>query len=228
MIVSEKVNNKKLKILTTATFIRRCHEKCPVSEIYEKAVRCYDTLIDCIEKPVFSKEISTLLNLPEAAVKKYAESAVNTLLFNKESDSYLSFGLERNAPFSEVQRRWKRLVVLYHPDRYQNEKVFEEKVKKINEIYEEIRKMQDRKIFGSSFNPLNEMRVPRSSQLFNFKYFKHIPSLIIALAVLIAFFSLVFFIFNLISSKPSTSSHELKGKEIKLIRIDNGNVKVLQ
>jgi hypothetical protein len=210
----------RLRVLQTSTLIRRFREQCPVKEIYDKAIRCYDTLIDTIEKPATSKEISVLLNIPAVKVKEYAESVINILLINKENDPYLSFGLERNAPFSEVHKRWKRLIVLYHPDRHQNQKKFEETVKRINEIYDEIRTMQNQTIFRKSFNPVNEIRIPQSSQLFDYKYFKYIPSIIIALAVIIAFLSLVFFIFNLISSKPSASSHKVKEKEINIIRID--------
>lgn len=224
MTANENASAVKLRILKTSTLIRRFHEKCSLAEIYDKAVRCFDTLIDSIEKPDTSKEISALLNIPAVKVKEYAESVINILLFNKENDPYLSFGLERNAPFSEVHKRWKRLIVLYHPDRYQNQKIFEERVKKINEIYEEIRKMQNHKIFRNSFSPVNESRMPMSGQLFNYKYFKYIPSIIIVLVVMIAFFSLVLFIFDLMSSYPSRPPDELKKKEIKIIRIDNENV----
>jgi hypothetical protein len=224
MNTSESNKTGKLGVLKTSTLIRRFREQCPVTEIYDKAVRCYDTLIDSVEKPDISKEISALLNIPAVKVKEYAESVINILLFNKENDPYLSFGLERTASFSEVHKRWKRLIVLYHPDRYQNQKIFEERVKKINEIYEEIRTVQNQDIFRKSFNPVNGIRMPQNSRLFDYKYFKHIPSLIIALAVIIAFFSLVFFIFDLISSHPSASSHKLKEKEIKMIRIEIENV----
>jgi len=225
MNTSESDKNGKLGVLKTSTLIRRFHEQCPVKEIYDKAIRCYDTLIDSIEKPDISKEISALLNIPAVKVKEYAESVINILLFNKENDPYLSFGLERTAPFSEVHKRWKRLIVLYHPDRYQNQKIFEEKVKKINEVYEEIRKIQNQRSLSGSFNAISEMSLPKNSQILHSKYFKFIPSLIIALVVIIAFFSLVLFIFDWISSHPSTSSHELKEKEIKIIRIDIENVK---
>jgi hypothetical protein len=152
-------------------------------------------------------------------------SSISFFLIRKMIHTCLSAG--EDAPFSEVHKRWKRLIVLYHPDRYQNQKIFEERVKKINGIYEEIRKMQNQKIFRNSFIPVNEMRLPISSQLVQHKYFKYIPSLIIVLVVTIAFFSLVLFIFDLMSSYPSTPSNELKEKEIKIIRIDNGNVNVL-
>jgi len=228
MTSSENTSAVKLRILKTSTLIRRFREKCSLAEIYDKASRCYEPLIDSLEKPDAAKEISALLNIPAVTVKEHAESVINILLFNKDNDPYLSFGLERNAPFSEVHKRWKRLIVLYHPDRYQNQKISEERVKKINEIYEEIRKVQNQRILSGSFNAINEMNVSRNSQILHSKYIKFIPSLIVALAVIIAFFSLVFFIFDLISSHPSAPSNELKEKEIKIIRIDSENVNALR
>jgi hypothetical protein len=115
MTENENTSAVKLGILKTSTLIRRFREQCPVKEIYDKAVRCYDTLIDSIERPDISRKISGLLNVPAVTVKEHAESVINILLFNKENDPYLSLGLERTASFSEVHKRWKRLIVLYHP-----------------------------------------------------------------------------------------------------------------
>ncbi|MDH4231115.1 MAG: J domain-containing protein [Nitrospirota bacterium] len=227
MNTRENAGAVKLRVLKTSTLIRRFLEKCPITEIYDKAVRCYETLIDSIEKPAIAKEISALLNIPAVKVKEHAESVINILLFNKENDPYLSFGLERNAPFSEVNRKWRRLIVLYHPDRHQNQKIVEDKVKKINEIYSEIQKIQNQKIISGRFNTASKMSVPQSNRIIRSRYLKYIPSLIIALAVMIALFSLVLFIFDLISPDPSASSRKPRGKEIKIIRIDLDNVNTL-
>ena len=128
--------NSKIGLLTTATLIRRFHEQCLLDEIYDKATRSYETLIDVIRKPDTAREISDILNLPVATITDDAESIINILLFNKENDPYLSFGLAKHAPLSEVNKRWKNLIVLYHPDRYSNKQLPEERAKKINEIYE--------------------------------------------------------------------------------------------
>lgn len=188
--------NRKLRVLTATTLIRRFHEQCPPDELYDKAVRSYETLIEIIQNPDTAREISALLNIPADTIKDYANAIINILLFNKENDPYLSFGLKKFAPLSEVSRRWKSLIVLYHPDKYLNQKIFETKAKKINEIYEEIQRMQEQKISSNSLNRVSEMTLSRSDQVNRLRYLKNIPYIIIVLAMIIAICSLLLFIFG--------------------------------
>lgn len=225
MNTANNAGNRKLRVLTTATLIRRFHDRCLPDEIYDKAVRSYETLLDVIQKPDTAIEISTLLDMPAATIKDDAENIINILLFNKENDPYLSFGLKRYAPLSEVNRRWKSLIVLYHPDRYFNQTIIEEKAKKINKIYEEIQKMQARKIYSSSFKKISEISLPQNNKISHVTYLKYIPWIIIALAIIIAIFSILLLIFDLRFANPYTSSQEAKGKAFKLIQIDPKNVK---
>jgi len=83
--------------------------------LWKKPSGANDTLIESIEKQETAEEISALLGIPTVTIKEHAEAIVNILLFNKEDDPYLSFGLNTDAPLSEVSRRWKSLIVLYHP-----------------------------------------------------------------------------------------------------------------
>ena len=168
-----------MKVLATATLIRRFHERCSLDEIYDKAIRCYETLIEVIQTPDTARDISALLNIPADTIKYYAGAIIDILLFNNKNDPYLSFGLNRDARLSEVSRRWKSLIVLYHPDKYLNQKIFEEKAKKINELYEEIQKLEKNKINYSSFNNAAKLSPPRSRwnisfyalEVFTFTYY---------------------------------------------------------
>ena len=196
MNTTNKASSRTLRVLTTTTLIRRFHEQCPLDELYDKAVRSYETLIDVIQNPASASEISALLNIPEDTIKHYAEAIIDILLFNNENDPYLSFGLKRYAPLSEVNRRWKSLIVLYHPDKYLNQKIFEDKAKKINEIYEEIQKIQERRIISNSLNSIVKVSLPRSDQTYHVRYLKNIPYIIIALAMIIAIFSIFLFFFD--------------------------------
>jgi len=185
--------NRNLRILTTTTLIRRFHDQCSLDELYDKAIRSYETLIDVIRNPVSAREISALLDIPADTIKDYAEAIIDILLFNKENDPYLSLGLKRYVPLSEVNKRWKSLIVLYHPDKYLNQKIYADKAKKINEIYEEIQQMQEQKPYSNSLNTISEMSHPRSNRTYHVRYLKNIPYIIIALAIIIAILSVLLF-----------------------------------
>ena len=132
---SSNIQNRKIKLLAASRLIYRFDEQCSFDEIYERALRCYEILLDVFESPDTSKEISELIKLPELKIKRHAEAIIERLLFNKENDPYISFGMERYANLDDISRRWKRLMMLYHPDKYSDKVKYEEKAKKINEAY---------------------------------------------------------------------------------------------
>ena len=224
MNISDSSDNRKIRVLATATLMRRFHEQCLTNEIYEKATRSYETLIDTIKKKRTAKEIATLLDIPEITIKGYAEAIIDILLFNKENDPYLSFGLTRGASFSEVNRRWKSLIVLYHPDRNSNKQLFESRAKKINGIYEQMLRLQEQKLYPRSLNNMIEVSLPRSSKFIHEKYFKYIPYIIIVLAIIIAILSLLLFFFNFSVTTTYTSSQETKRKDLKIIQTEQSKV----
>jgi len=225
MNTTDSAGKRRLGVLATATLIRRFHERCPPGEIYDKAVRCYGTIMETIEKPETARELSALLGIPAVTIKEDAETIINILLFNKENVPYLSFGLKDGASLSEATRRWKSLIVLYHPDRYLNQKIFEDKAKKINDIYAEIQTIQGGKKFSCSFNDISEVRLPKNGHITHRQQFKYIPSIIIALAIITAIFSITVFIFDFISPKPYVSSREVKRKKLTVIQTDRKNGK---
>jgi len=220
---TDKSGSTNLKILATATLIRRFHERCSLGEIYDKAIRCYETLLESIERTETTEEISALLDIPAVTIREYAEAIVNILLFNKENDPYLSFGLNTDAPLSEVSRRWKSLIVLYHPDKYLNQRTGEEKAKKINERYEEIQKLKKNKIYYNSFNNASKISPAGSSGIYHSMYLKYLPLFIIGTAVIIAILSILLLIFDKIFTNSSISPRG--GIEVfQVIRIARNNV----
>jgi hypothetical protein len=221
---TDKSGSTNLKVLATATLIRRFHERCAPGEIYEKAIRCYDTLIESIEKIETTEEISALLDIPADKIKGYAEAIINILLFNKEDDPYLSFGLNTDAPLSEVSRRWKSLIVLYHPDKYLNQRIGEEKAKKINERYEEIQKLKKNEIYYNSFNNASKISPPGGIRTIHPVYFKYLPLFIIGIAIIIAIFSILLLIFDKIFANSSTSPRGGIETVFQVIRIASNNI----
>ena len=200
-----KSGNTNLKVLATATLIRRFHEQCSIDEIYDKAVRCYETLLEVIQTPDTAKDISALMNVPADTIKHYAGAIIDILLFNNKNDPYLSFGLNRDAPLSEVSRRWKSLIVLYHPDKYLNQRIFEEKAIKINELYEEIQKLEKNKINYSSFNNAVKLSPPKNRRILHSMHLKYLPLLIIGAAMIMAILSILLLIVNNVFASPSIS-----------------------
>jgi hypothetical protein len=221
---TNKSGSTNLKILATATLIRRFHERCSLGEIYDKAIRCYETLIECIEKTETTEEISVLLDIPAVTIREYAETIINVLLFNKENDPYLSFGLNKDAPLSEVSRRWKSLIVLYHPDKYLNQRIYEEKAKKINELYEEIQNFKKNNIYYNTFNNASRVSPRGSSRIFHSMYLKYLPLFIIGTAMIIAILSILLLIFDKLFTNSSISSHNGIEMMFQVIRIARNHI----
>ena len=78
--------------------------------------------------------------------------------FNPEGNYYITLGLPQNISQDELSRRWKRLMLLYHPDRQGgNEEWVSERAKKVNEAYaalkdEAKRAAYDRKLTEQMLN----------------------------------------------------------------------------
>jgi len=212
--------NRKIKILAAATLIRRFHERCPCEEIYDKAIRCYEILIDSIQNPSSADEISKLLDIPAVKIKAYAGDIINILLFNQENDPYLSFGLMRHASLREVNVRWKSLIFLYHPDKYSDKGILEEKAKKINEIRNKIQTLQEQKIYLNSSSNISAMPLPQRSKISDLRYLKCLPFVIIGIAVLMAIFSILLLIFGQVLTRPGISSDGGKEKGYGIVRSD--------
>ena len=213
--------NRKMTILATATFIRRFHERCSCGEIYDKAVRCYETLLDTIQYPSAAEELSVLLDMPAVRIKGYAEDIITILLFNQANDPYFSFGLMEGAPLREVTMRWKRLIALYHPDKHLHKEPFEEKAKKINDIRKKIEQIQAQMIHLSSSNNISAMHQSQRIKVSHSNYLRYLPFVIVAAAIIIAIFSILLLIFGQIRTRPAISSDSGKETGVKIVRADS-------
>ena len=81
-----------------------------------------------------------------------ANFVISKMHFNPENNYYITMGLPQNVSPEEIRERWKKLMLLYHPDRQGgNESWVSERAKKVNEAYsilkdEEKRQSFDRKL----------------------------------------------------------------------------------
>jgi hypothetical protein len=126
-------------------------------------------------------------------VQTRAEAIVERLLFNKKNDPYLSMGLPGHAGRDEVNRRWKRLIVLYHPDRHPDRKGYEEKAKKLNEAYDRIRAIKGRSVAYKPAGSVYGESLPKAGAAHYAGYLKYLPAFILALTIFMAVVSVLFF-----------------------------------
>ena len=66
-------------------------------------------------------------------------------LSEKDKDAFRIMGLEFNADWSIIQKKFKILVKKFHPDRNPGNKEFEDKLKKITLAYSHLRLTMVRK-----------------------------------------------------------------------------------
>ncbi len=163
-------------------------------ETYEKASRCFDILLDARESPEAARRISRLIDREMSSVQHSAGTVIDHLLFNQANDPYVCLGLPRYAGRSEVTRRWKRLIVSYHPDKYPNQREYEERAKKINEAYGEICKNSAAHTFREAASRVVSANAQATRAVHHRKYLKHVPIFILALVIFLAVACVVLFI----------------------------------
>ena len=188
-------------MLSMAGLIQRFNEGCPSAEVYRKGIRYYQVLLDVIENPESSEKVSELAKMPAGTIRKAALKIVNVLLFNKEKNPFLSLGLPSDAVDDEIKKRWKKLLMLYHPDRAVNRKEHEEIAKKINQAYEEIAELKEKSEYSDRAAEEQQRYVrditmpPRSSfQVAKTKYLKYLPAIILVTVICIAILSITLFV----------------------------------
>jgi DnaJ-domain-containing protein 1 len=180
------------RMLSAAAVIARFREERPLDEGGISVFGCYESFLDIIGDSHTASEICRLLSMPEAKVRWYAGEIIDLLLFNRENDPYLSLGLPENTPIADVNKRWKSLLLLYHPDKYSNRRDYGERAKKINESYERIRSARGH--MASPGLPVSAKKVKVKSRIGTerirlLKRLRYLPDFILALAVMTALIS---------------------------------------
>jgi DnaJ-domain-containing protein 1 len=194
------LRDEKEKILPAAAMLARFRAGRQLDDGYHNVFESYETLLDIIGGSHTAQEICRLLKTPEAEIRTCAGQIVDLLLFNRGNDPYVSLGLPGRGTAEEVNRRWKSLILLYHPDKYANQRDYEERAKKINEAYERIRSA-NRNVPGvESPAPLQKVKVrrlPGSGSLRHFRPLRYLPDIILALVVMTAVISALILIGSL-------------------------------
>lgn len=187
-------NGRKARLLCAVRLISGFGTRYSAHALYEMALSCYDLLLDMIEDPGVAGELSASVHMPSNEIQASAEGIIDHLLFNPKNDPYIVLGLQGNVSAAEVTRRWKRLIILYHPDRYPNQKNYEERAKKINQAYAEIQRMKERGIHHEAIKIVKRPSFPTTNKIHYFRYMKRLPAVIIAAAILAAIISMLLFV----------------------------------
>jgi len=189
---SHKTGESEFQLLLAAGLLRR-FETISREDFQEKALKCFEGLLDIRESEDSATKVSSLIERQATDVQKSAEAIIDHLLFNKNNDPYLSLGLPKHAGEVEVNRRWRRLIVLYHPDRYPDNKEYEEKAKKLNEAYAQIRKAKEHVVWYGPINDVFRDSPPKADAVHHARYLRYLPTLILALTIFIALISILLF-----------------------------------
>jgi hypothetical protein len=194
-------------MLSAAIIIARFKDGRPLDDGSNNIFSCYETLLDIIDNSHAALEICRLLNISEAKVRSYAGEIIDVLLFNRKNDPYLSLGLPGDTPVADVNRRWKSLLFLYHPDKYSNRRDYEERAKKINESYERIRSATGRMVGPERPVAVKIVKASRivSERMRLLKRLRYLPDFLLALAIMAAVISALIFVSIL--RHPDARSH---------------------
>jgi curved DNA-binding protein CbpA len=117
-----------------------------------KAVRHSDVFINILNDSDESREFLSSAGISREYVSGQITGILSRLHFNKENDHYLTLALSRSASESQLHKRWKELMLLYHPDRNSGDDAVACAMK-INDAYSVLRNPQkkaeyDRKLLS--------------------------------------------------------------------------------
>ncbi len=190
---AHRTRDREFKLLLAAGLLCS-YERSSPEELYQKASKCYELLIDILEDADTARDVALLIGRPVPPVQNAARSIIDLLLFNKEADPFVALGLQDDADRMEANRRWKRLMILYHPDRYPDDQAYEERAKKLNESYEKLQRGQGRHVFAAADNQANQSGLFTVDQVPGVKTARKVPVFVLALMIFVCIISLWLFI----------------------------------
>jgi curved DNA-binding protein CbpA len=114
----------------------RSYESCAPAELYREAITCFGSLMDISQNTAIAKEFARREDMDLKYLVDGANFVISKLHFNHENNYYVTLGLAEGSSQEEIRERWKRLMLLYHPDlQAGNEEWVSERAKKVNEAY---------------------------------------------------------------------------------------------
>lgn len=118
------------------------------------SIRYFDLFLNILNDTEDSRRYIEDNHFDRVFITEMIKKVFYRLHLNREDDHYLTLGLPRNASEEEIHRRWKALILLYHPDRNRDDEIASECAKRINESYSILkdpdkRSLYDRKLLNT-------------------------------------------------------------------------------
>lgn len=127
-------SGKKLIYQEALEFIGEARAGISWERFSMQAVRYSEALIDMLSGAAEAENFLSLKGISREYVNTNIRGILSRLHFNRENDHYLTLSLSRDASDAQINKRWKDLMLIYHPDRSSDEDAAE-CAKRINEAY---------------------------------------------------------------------------------------------
>lgn len=116
--------------------------------LYRDAISCFDCLIEISNNTDAILTFARRHNMDLKYLVDGANFVISNMHFNPENNYYITLGLSQNVSNEEIRERWKKLMLLYHPDRQGGDDSWvSERAKKINEAYSVMKDNEKRQSF---------------------------------------------------------------------------------
>ena len=107
-------------------------------------VRHSDAFIDILNDTEGARKFLSSMGISREHISGQITKILYRLHFNRENDHYLTLALPHNASESQIHKRWKELMLFYHPDRNRDEEAAS-CATRINEAYSVLKNPEKRR-----------------------------------------------------------------------------------
>jgi curved DNA-binding protein CbpA len=133
--------------------IRRAYKGETPETVYRDATGCFDSLIEISHGGNEVRDFALRNEVDFKYLMDGANFVISMMHFNPENNYYVTLGISGIASQEEIRERWKKLMLLYHPDRQGEDKEwFSERAKKVNEAYSGLKDLQKRAAFDKKLS----------------------------------------------------------------------------
>jgi hypothetical protein len=131
-------DDKKIKLLGAAGLIRKVQEGISTEELYRETSRKFDTLVELMSDIHGNNSMLRVFGFNIDGLRQNSLLLFDRLISNKNSNPYITLCVSKDASIEEINRRRKKLLQIFHPDKHRISDTNEIKTRRINEAYEKI------------------------------------------------------------------------------------------
>jgi DnaJ-domain-containing protein 1 len=140
--LDDKILQKALGVITQS------YQGIPPEKLFNEAIHCFDALIDISLQTENIRDFAQRKHLDNKYIVDGANFVISKMHFNTGNNHYITLGLPSTASAEMIRERWKRLMLLYHPDRQPGaEEWVSERAKKVNEAYNTLKDEEKRNVY---------------------------------------------------------------------------------